>query len=342
MEGRSYNSLDGREADGVYKNLLCKETVETNKDILAPVVALIDADIVLHRVGFTTESDDFWIARVRCDEMLDGILRHTGVSEYQLWLSDNAANNFRYQIYPLYKANRIGKPRPKHHEELKAYLIQEWGARFADGMEADDYLGIYQDEEDKTTVICSIDKDLKQIPGLHYNFVKDEWDDVSRNMALKSFYEQIIVGDVSDNIPGAWKKGPVAAQKALQDLSDELSEDSCELLGLAAVRRLYKESLLKTWGEPWDLSKERAMLGEILLSGRLLKIRRSFQEELWGSQLLNQMEEYQSLYTLSPEVVSFPFMEPIMLTPTMDGFQSTGDQTALHSPHRILSTSLEQ
>ena len=312
-----------------------------DKSLLAPVLALIDADIVLHRVGFTTEEDDFWIARVRCDEMLDNIIRHTGVSEYQLWLSDSASNNFRYQIYPQYKANRIGKPRPKHHEELKAYLIQEWGARFADGMEADDYLGIYQDEEDKTTVICSIDKDLKQIPGLHYNFVKDEWDDISRKRGMRSFYEQLIMGDVSDNIPGARGMGPVAALAALKDLTEDLSEDSTELLGLAAVRRLYKKSLLKAWGEPWDLSKERAMLGEILLSGRLLKIRRSFNEVLWGSQLLNQMEEYQSLYTLCPEVVSFPFMEPTM-PENAAGYHTTGDQTVLYSPHRILSTSLEQ
>ena len=282
------------------------------------------ADIVLHRVGFTTEEDDFWIARARCDEMLDNIIRHTGVSEYQLWLSDSASNNFRYQIYPLYKANRIGKPRPKHHEELKAYLIQEWGARFADGMEADDYLGIYQDEEDKTTVICSIDKDLKQITGLHYNFVKDEWDDVSRKQGMRAFYEQLIMGDVSDNIPGARGMGPVAALAALKDLTEDLSEDSTELLGLAAVRRLYKKSLLKAWGEPWDLSKERAMIGEILLSGRLLKIRRSFTEELWGFQLLNQMEEYQSLYTLRPEVVQDPFMEPIMPIKNLDGCQLLG------------------
>ena len=121
--------------------------------------------------------------------------------------------------------------------------------------------------------------------------------------------------------------GPVAALAALRDLTEDLSEDSTELLGLAAVRRLYKKSFLKVLGEPWDLSKERAMLGEILLSGRLLKIRRSFQEELWGLSLLNQMEEYLSLYTLPPGVVSDPFMELTMPMSKTDGCLSVGIQT---------------
>ena len=303
--------------------LLAPELPLEAERIFAPDIALIDADVVLHRVGFTTENDEFWVAAHRADEMLDNILLATGVKQYQLWLSDSAANNFRYQIYPLYKANRT-KPKPKHHEELKAYLIQEWDAQFAYGMEADDYLGILQDEEEQTTVICSVDKDLKQIPGLHFNFVKNEWTNVTRKEALKDFYSQIIIGDVSDNIPGAHGKGPVAAAKALQDLSNDISEDSAEYLGLLNVRRLYKDSLLKVWPGEWDLSKEKAMIGQILLAGRLLKIRRSFKEPLWGFQLCSQMEEYSALYTLPTEVVSDPFMEPTTPAKKLDGCPLVG------------------
>ena len=96
--------------------------METDKGLISPEVALIDADIVLHRVGFTTENDEFWIARARVDEMLDHILLETGVTKYELWISDNSKNNFRYEIYPQYKANRT-KPKPRHHETLKAYVI---------------------------------------------------------------------------------------------------------------------------------------------------------------------------------------------------------------------------
>ncbi len=73
--------------------------------------------------------------------MLDGILLDTGATEFTIWLSDRAENNFRYKIYPEYKANRKDLPRPRHLEALKEYLITKWSARIALGMEADDALG---------------------------------------------------------------------------------------------------------------------------------------------------------------------------------------------------------
>lgn len=283
----------------------------------SPDHALIDADIVLHRVGFTTENDEFWIAKARCDDMLDKILLDTGVLSYDLWLSDNSANNFRYSIYPLYKANRIGKPKPKHHEDLKEHLITEWGAKFAEGMEADDYLGICQDEEHKTTVICSIDKDLKQISGLHYNFVNEEWEEVTKDQAIKSFYKQIAIGDTADNIPGAQGIGPVKAGKAIDHLEGSVLEDSC----FQAVYNLYRLSLEKEWGKPWTKDKEAALYGMILLSGRLLKIKRSFNEPLWDFPVFNPMEDCLSLSTPPMVVESDLFTEPTLLDSTMVGSQ---------------------
>src|SRR5258708_34339178 len=108
------------------------------------MLALIDGDIVAHREGWTTENDDFQIARWRTDEMLDGILLDTQATEFTVWLSDSAENNFRYKIYPEYKANRDNAPRPRHLQALKEYLITRWSARFALGQEADDALGIDQ------------------------------------------------------------------------------------------------------------------------------------------------------------------------------------------------------
>jgi len=135
------------------------------------VLALIDADIITHRIGFTTEGDSQEIARFRCDDLIDSILVDTGADQYQLWLSDSKESNFRYQIDPSYKANRT-QPKPRHYDFLKEHLIVNWGAKIAFGMEADDALGIKQDKEyphygDKTvyTIICSIDKDLLTIPG---------------------------------------------------------------------------------------------------------------------------------------------------------------------------------
>ena len=295
--------------------------------------ALIDGDICVHRVGFTTENDEFWVARSRLDDMLDKILLDTGAKSFQVWLSDSATNNFRYGIYPGYKANRIGKPRPKHLEALKEYAIQEWGARFAEGMEADDFLGIFQDEENPTTVICSIDKDLKQIPGKHYNFVKEEWEDVNRTRAMFEFYKSIVVGDVSDNIPGAYGMGPVKAEKALTQ-AGELAAGGAEDIEVAlfeAVRGLWYLSLVKEWGLPWTKEKEAAMQGMILMSGRLLKIKRSFSEKLWDFPLSNPMETFSALYTPLQPVDDSPFTELTIQEKNTDGCKSHGPQVAASS-----------
>jgi hypothetical protein len=53
-----------------------------------------------------------------------------------------------------------------------------------------------------TKVICvSLDKDLLQIPGYHYNFVKGIESFVSPIDGLRSFYRSVITGDSTDNIP---------------------------------------------------------------------------------------------------------------------------------------------
>lgn len=284
---------------------------------------------MLHRVGFTTEDQEFWVAQSRCDAMLEKILVDTGVQHYQIWLSDSPANNFRYSIYPSYKANRTA-PKPRHHEDLKAYIIQEWGAKFAEGMEADDYLGILQDEEHSTTVICSIDKDLKQIPGLHYNFVTEKWDEVSDVQAEAAFYKQIVIGDTTDNVPGVKGIGPV---KASRKLTPTDNVDVGDYVGVVPhlLRDLAFASLIKEWGKPWDRSKEAALWGQILLSGRLLKIKRSFKEPIWGSQLSSPIQEYLSLYTLPTEVVSDPFME-LIPPERKDGCPLVGHLMELTSP----------
>jgi hypothetical protein len=109
--------------------------------------ALIDGDIVCYRVAWTCEDQDsFGIPRWRCDEMLDGILHATGSSEFKIYLSGPAEDNFRYQIYPQYKESRKAKPEPKWLQALKEHLIVDWNASIACGMEADDALGIDQEK----------------------------------------------------------------------------------------------------------------------------------------------------------------------------------------------------
>lgn len=172
--------------------------------------ALIDADIVAYRVACTCQEDDaqdFVFARL--EDLVDSILVNTEATEYRLFLTGK--NNFRYTIYPEYKAHRP-KEKPFWLEAARQYLIATFNAEVIDGQEADDAMGIYQTED---TIICSIDKDLLMIPGRHYNFVKDEYQEISTEAGIRNFYMQCLTGDRSDNIKGIEKIGPKKAEKLL-------------------------------------------------------------------------------------------------------------------------------
>lgn len=165
----------------------------------------MDGDIVAYRTAAScqpnqkgkTELEPLSEALFRCDELMKRIMHATGSSEHKTFIS--GAENFRYSIDPMYKSNRVDKPRPEWLQPVREHLVVNWGAHVSDGVEADDNLGIHQTGD---TVIASIDKDLLQLPGRHYNFVSDVHTVIDEAQGWRNFYGQLILGDKSDNIPG--------------------------------------------------------------------------------------------------------------------------------------------
>ena len=136
--------------------------------------------------------------------------------------------NFRKDIYPDYKQHRKTSP-PRQNTIvpiLRQLAVHEKFAHAADGMEADDLIRIWAEElrsKGEDYIVCSIDKDLKCIPGKHYYMrkAKEKMFEVSEEEALKFQYEQILSGDSADGIPGCIGVGPVTARKALAELKTE-------------------------------------------------------------------------------------------------------------------------
>lgn len=220
--------------------------------------ALIDGDIVTYRVAWTTENESENIAIWRTAELIQRILSESGSVDFSVYLSGPTQDGFRYSIYPAYKQNRK-QPKPKHYDLLRNYLVEEWNSHVTAEQEADDALGIEHCKDPGNSILCSIDKDFRQIPGHHYNFVKQEIFSISEEEAVKNFYLQLLIGDVIDNIPGLWRVGPVTAGKILKDCKteDELFDKTLE-----AYKKQSKSEL------------------DLYLSGLLLKIRTK-PEELW-------------------------------------------------------------
>lgn len=114
--------------------------------------------------------------------------------------------------------------RPKWEEIVKQYLITAWDAQVTDGYEADDAMGFRQCElsaEEDNSVICTIDKDLDQVPGGHYNFVKKQKYYISDEEGTRFFYYQMLIGDSTDGIKGVVGIGKAKAEKLLQGMWDE-------------------------------------------------------------------------------------------------------------------------
>lgn len=224
------------------------------------MLALIDMDIVCYRCAASAENDDVGIAIYRQNELLDQILEMTGATEYKAFLSGK--KNFRKQIYPEYKANRK-QPKPIHLDECRDYAMQEQSAELAPiNLEADDALGINQG---KDTIICSLDKDLLQIPGHHYSWEisgkgwkkPHTFREISELEGLRLFYEQCLKGDRTDNIRGIEKIGDKKAKVLLEPCTTEQQMFN-------KVREMYgnDEEFLMNANCLWILRNERETFTE--------------------------------------------------------------------------------
>ena len=185
-------------------------------------LVLVDGDILVYRVGFTTEDVDEGIAAWRLQELLDRIMQECEGKAAHIFLTSADRSNFRFQLFPAYKEHRKDKPKPKHYEFLRDTLIKDHFATVISGQEADDQLGIELSQDPHNRIIATIDKDLDMIPGWHFNFVKGNIYYMDELEAWRSFYWQCLVGDKStDNIDGCPKIGPVKATRSLEGCESE-------------------------------------------------------------------------------------------------------------------------
>lgn len=204
---------------------------------------LFDGDIIAFRCSAAGEKEDFGIVAYYMDQLIGDVMQACKGDTFEMFISGKG--NFRYDIYPEYKANRDGSFVPRWREQAKQHLIAKYNADVSEGCEADDRMGIAQmaakgyDEDHGSgvqthaTVIASLDKDLLMIPGNHYSWEisgksKDTawtkpaiWQTVDHLEGLRWFYTQCITGDVADNIKGISGRGKVFAKDLLEGLSTE-------------------------------------------------------------------------------------------------------------------------
>lgn len=174
---------------------------------------------------------------------LERIRRQTGADSVQVYLT--GVGNFRDDVATLavYKGNRKKDRKPKWYRDVREYLIKYQGAKVVNGIEADDALA---DAQANDTVICSIDKDLLQVPGKHYNWVKEKKVLVTPEQGHRLLWQQVLTGDSTDNIPGIKGLGAAKAKAMLLDSPDYY--DTCvqawdQALAEGKVQLITEEAL---------------------------------------------------------------------------------------------------
>lgn len=202
------------------------------------MIGLIDGDLIVYACAFSVEK------KRKIEVPGEGITEHkreVGPLSHAIQNTDTlmksiagkfmdietyltGTGNWRYEFAKIqpYKGNRSPFSKPVYYNEIRQHLVDKYKAIVINGMEADDALGIQQTSR-KDTCIVSTDKDLKMIPGAHYNWKKDESKHISESDGIRNFYSQVLSGDGTDFIQGIYGIGKAKSQRYFEKLSDERS-----------------------------------------------------------------------------------------------------------------------
>tara|TARA_R110002012_G_scaffold263687_1_gene446881 strand:+ start:768 stop:1475 length:708 start_codon:yes stop_codon:yes gene_type:complete len=178
------------------------------------MIGLIDGDVVAYRAAYLAQGGDDQDVRDLVQAIASTWVEEAGADSCVVCLGSKPT--FRHRIFDQYKANRGEKP-----EMLPACIaaLEELFVclRMPD-LEADDALGILATGKYKgRSVIISIDKDLLQIPGSHYNPDKERHTIVSDEDGFYLLCQQWLSGDTVDNFKGVPRVGEKTAKKLLGD-----------------------------------------------------------------------------------------------------------------------------
>lgn len=200
------------------------------------MIALVDADILAYRVAAAAENETKEVALETISSFVEDLMLFDleDVFNFEFFLTGK--ENFRFDIAVTapYKGNRKDKAKPQHLSLMREYLIYAYGATVSVGQEADDDIAIRATELGvNECIIVSLDKDFRQVPGWHYNFVKREKTWVTPEEGINFFYKQVLMGDSADNIKGAPGIGEKKAAKILANANTEIDLYRCcvEVMG---------------------------------------------------------------------------------------------------------------
>lgn len=232
---------------------------------------LIDADYIVYKscAGSETEIDfgeDVIVVTSRFTEAYDATLREINkiasvfvFEKPEVVLFFSSSENFRKKIFPDYKGHRNRK-KPCGYKKVINKLHDDYEVICTPTLEADDAMGIYATEY-PGNVICSPDKDMRQIPGRLFNL--NEQLTITKSEGQRWHLIQTLSGDQTDGyggVPGIGIKRAVA-------LFEENGYSWETVVGAFAAKELSEDIALQNarlakilTNEDYDTTKQKPIL----------------------------------------------------------------------------------
>lgn len=236
---------------------------------------LIDGDVVLYEVTTACETpvdwgDDLWTlhsdfreATQRFDCWVSGIKQK--IKADKVIIAFSSMTNWRKGILPTYKSHRKGRRKPLVFFELKEYANSTYKTLTIEDLEGDDVLGLLAGDPKVKgeKIVVTIDKDLKTVPGLHFNPMrKDEGVfEVTQEQADYNHLLQTLTGDSVDGYSGCPGIGPKRAEKILETCDWDSVVSAYNKAGLEEQDALVQARVARIlrWGE-YDKRKKEPIL----------------------------------------------------------------------------------
>jgi DNA polymerase-1 len=192
---------------------------------------LIDGDILIYQIAavaeenveFSNEVVAAWVdinaAKQAADAAIHKIIDNTKSDDAVICLTDTT--NWRKSLLDSYKANRRGIRKPVALAPLRQYLEKTRQCEIWHTLEADDVLGILLTEPvGERRIMYSKDKDLLQIPGLHWDHKLHKIVTITEADGDRQHWLQMLTGDTTDNYFGVPGIGPKRAARILEKAGD--------------------------------------------------------------------------------------------------------------------------
>lgn len=190
---------------------------------------LVDGDLFAYQLACGEEkavdfdgtfilSADAEQGKANLSNLIDGFAERLNADRIVVALSDKV--NYRHSVLPSYKSNRDGIRRPMLLGVLKAHLEDTYECFVRPTLEADDVLGILLTNSKVIPgrkIVVTEDKDLRTVPGLHWNPKKEGATPkqlptaVTLEQADAYFYAQALSGDTVDGYGGCPGLGKMRA-----------------------------------------------------------------------------------------------------------------------------------